>query len=239
MDNLRAGVLRGTDTLVKEGASIDLKRKKLTIQDVTADIVFKTPDSLTGMHITTRPTMHEILRQRRLDYAAFTSQFRAKSPVRTPTSDLQAKSYPETAPLNRQHKAASNIPPHLTVADLYTRFHRDSIPIWRKPTTPPPYSTSLNARLASAFRLPYLVDVPPLYGYRAIPAMTSLPPLRRPTCTSPSRRFESTGHTRLFGHGVGGIAFSFVRGTCQAHGLTPRRRLSHLDFAKIECQIPL
>jgi len=31
VNNLRAGVLLGTDTLAKEGASIDLKRKKLTI----------------------------------------------------------------------------------------------------------------------------------------------------------------------------------------------------------------
>ncbi len=79
VDNLRAGVLLGTDTLMKEGASIDLKRKKLTIQDVTADIVFKTPKSPTRMHITVRPPMHEVLRQRRLDYAAVSSQFRAKS----------------------------------------------------------------------------------------------------------------------------------------------------------------
>lgn len=75
VNNLRAGVLLGTDTLAKEGASIDLKRKKLTIQDVTANIVFKTLDSPTGMHITTRPIMHEIPHQRRLNYAAFMSQF--------------------------------------------------------------------------------------------------------------------------------------------------------------------
>ena len=75
MDNLRARVLLGTDTLAKEGASIDLKRKKLTIQDVIADIVFKTPDSPTGMHITTRPTMHEIKKTRlRRIYESVSSQ---------------------------------------------------------------------------------------------------------------------------------------------------------------------
>ena len=31
VDNLRAGVLLGTDTLTREGANIDLKQNKLTI----------------------------------------------------------------------------------------------------------------------------------------------------------------------------------------------------------------
>jgi len=71
-----------------------------------ADLVFKTPKSPTGMHITTRPTMHEILRQQRLNYATFTRQFQAKTPLRnaaeascasapTASSRLQAKLPPE------------------------------------------------------------------------------------------------------------------------------------------------
>lgn len=91
VDNLRAGVLVWTDTLAREGVTIDLKRKKLTIGDtiLEADIVFKTPDSPTGMHITTRPTIYEILRQRRLDYAAFSSQF---EPNRRPYTSKHLRS---------------------------------------------------------------------------------------------------------------------------------------------------
>jgi len=134
----------------KRGVSIDLKRKKLTIGYREADIVFKIPQNPTGMHITVRPTMHEILHQRRLDYAAFSSQFRAKSstlhveappqlaksPLSTSMSSLQANFLPETTPPNRE----TSVTPHLTVADLYTRFHHDtktsrsSIPIWKTPS---------------------------------------------------------------------------------------------------------
>lgn len=49
--------------MAREEASLDLGHKKLTIWNtkLKADIVFKTPKSPTGMHITVRPTMHEIL----------------------------------------------------------------------------------------------------------------------------------------------------------------------------------
>jgi len=72
------------------------------------------PDSPAGMHFSVRPTMHEILSQRRLDYAAFSNGFQAKmppfqdktpflqakSPVTTPTSNLQAELLPASAPPN-------------------------------------------------------------------------------------------------------------------------------------------
>lgn len=75
VDNLCAGVLLGTDTLIRKGATIDLKRKKLTIGYREADLVFKKPQNPTGVHITARQPMHEVLRQRRVDYAMFSSQF--------------------------------------------------------------------------------------------------------------------------------------------------------------------
>lgn len=106
------------------------------------------------MHITVRPTMHEIHQQRRLDYAAFSSQFRArtspqlvKSPVITPESNLQAKLPVKSAPPYRRDETTSNVRTHLTVADLFARFQHDtktprgSIPIWKAPTTPHPYGT--------------------------------------------------------------------------------------------------
>ncbi len=102
------------------------------------------------MHITTRPTMHEILRQQRLNYAALPSQFRVKtppqqgkSPALTASSTLSLTLLCGGTTPNRH----TNVVPHLTVADLYNRFRHDtktprgSIPIWKKPTTPPPYST--------------------------------------------------------------------------------------------------
>jgi len=113
VDNLRAGVLIETNTLARWGASIDSKRKKLTIGDTKLedDIVFKTPESPTGMHITIQPTMHEIIRQQRLYYST-----RASSASTAITSSrLRAKLLHEAAPSN--HRAS--VTPHLTVADLY------------------------------------------------------------------------------------------------------------------------
>ena len=150
VDDLRAGVLLGTDTLTREGANIDLKRNKLTIGYREADLVFKTPQNPTGMHITTRPTMHEILRQRRLNYAALSSQFRVKTPPqqgKSPALTASSTLPPTLLCGGTTPNRHTNVVPHLTVADLYNRFRHDtktprgSIPIWKKPTTPPPYGT--------------------------------------------------------------------------------------------------
>jgi len=88
VDNLQAGVLIETDTLAREGASLNLGRKKLSIGNMKADIVFKTPESPTGMHITVRPTMHEILRQRRLDYATFFESISCQNTTHTRRQSL-------------------------------------------------------------------------------------------------------------------------------------------------------
>jgi len=97
-----------------------------------ADIVFKTPESSMGMHITVRPIMHRILQQRRLNYAASLSQFQAKTPpihaVKASSASepiasscLQAKLLPKFTSPYRQ----MNVVPHLTVDDLHTRFRRE------------------------------------------------------------------------------------------------------------------
>jgi hypothetical protein len=109
VDNLRAGVLIETNTLARWGASIDSKRKKLTIGDTKLedDIVFKTPEPY--RHAYHHSAYYEIIRQQRLYYST-----RASSASTAITSSrLRAK----------LHEAAPSIieraSPHLTVADLY------------------------------------------------------------------------------------------------------------------------
>ncbi len=95
--------------------------------------VFKTSDSSADMHISVRLTMHVILSQWWLDYAAFSNGFQvkmppfqdktpflqAKSPVMTPTSNSQAELLLGSALSNHW----MNVEPHLTVNNLYTQFH--------------------------------------------------------------------------------------------------------------------
>jgi len=63
------------NTLTRKEANIDLKQNKLTIDYQEADLVFKTPQNSTDMHITMQSTMHKILHQQRLNYVALLSQF--------------------------------------------------------------------------------------------------------------------------------------------------------------------
>jgi len=155
VNNLRAGVLVGTDTMAREGISLDLGHKKLTIDDTKVNLHYKLPDNPTEMHITTRRPMHEILRKRRLDYAAFSTQFRAKSSTSSPytqataSSRLRAKPPPKFAspdhrnePKSHPEKASPyhqmSVAPHLTVNDLYTQFHHAK-------TLPPSHQTSMTS----------------------------------------------------------------------------------------------
>jgi len=61
--------------LIREETNIDLKQNKLTIDYQEADLVFKTPQNSTDMHIIMQFTMHEILHQQRLNYITLSSQF--------------------------------------------------------------------------------------------------------------------------------------------------------------------
>lgn len=88
VNNLCTKVLLEMNTLTREEANIDLKRKKLTVDYKKTDLVFKTLSNSINMHITTCFTMHEILCQRRLNYTTFTHQFQ----VTTFSSKLQTKS---------------------------------------------------------------------------------------------------------------------------------------------------
>jgi len=61
VNNLCTEVLLGTDILTREETNINLKQNKLTIDYQETDLVFKTSQNSTDMHITTQSTMHEIL----------------------------------------------------------------------------------------------------------------------------------------------------------------------------------
>ncbi len=75
VNNLCAEVLLEMNILTREEINIDLKWNKLTIDYWETDLVFKTPQNSTDMHIITWSTMHKILHQWRLNYTALSSQF--------------------------------------------------------------------------------------------------------------------------------------------------------------------
>jgi len=133
VNNLHTEVLLGTDILTKEEINIDLKQNKLTIDYWEADLVFKTSQNSTDMHIIMWPTMHEILCQQRLNYTALLSQFWVKTssqqdklPALTALSTLSFILLCEDT-ISNHH---TNIIPHLTVADLYNHFCHDTKTSW-------------------------------------------------------------------------------------------------------------
>ncbi len=81
------------------------------------------------MHIITQSTMHEILHQQRLNYAALLSQFQVKTPLQqdklpalTALSTLLLILLCEDTTPNHH----TNVVLHLTIINLYNHFHHDT-----------------------------------------------------------------------------------------------------------------
>ncbi len=148
VNDLCTEVLLSTDILIREEVNIDLKQNKLTIDYWEADLVFKTSQNSTDMHIIMQPTMHEIFCQQRLNYAALLSQFQVKTPSHQ--GKLPALTALSTLSLTLLCEGTTsnchmNIVLHLIVVNLYNHFCHDTktlqdfISIWKKLTTPSSY----------------------------------------------------------------------------------------------------
>jgi len=150
VNDLCAEVLLDMDTLTREEINIDLKWNKLTIDYWETDLVFKTSQNSTDMHIIMQPTMHKILCQQRLNYLALLSQFWVKtSPQQGKLSALTALSILSLILLceGTTSNHHMNVVLHLIVINLYNHFHHDTktlwgfISIWKKLITSSSYNT--------------------------------------------------------------------------------------------------
>jgi len=129
VNDLCTEVLLSTDILIREEVNIDLKQNKLTIDYWEADLVFKTSQNSTDMHIIMQPTMHEIFCQQRLNYAALLSQFQVKTPSHQ--GKLPALTALSTLSLTLLCEGTTsnchmNIVSHLIVVNLYNHFCHDT-----------------------------------------------------------------------------------------------------------------
>jgi len=129
VNNLCIRVLLDMNILIREETNIDLKQNKLTIDYQEADLVFKTPQNSTDMHIIMQSTMHEILHQQRLNYITLSSQFWVKTSSQqgklsalTALSTLSLTLLCEGTTSNHH----TNVVSHLTIADLYNHFCHDT-----------------------------------------------------------------------------------------------------------------